>query len=69
LATLPVVAALVTHRALRTDSRAADATIVLTELARSKMIPAGLPADRLHVKSDFIDPNVTRALIRSWAGC
>lgn len=57
LATVPVVAALATHRALRTDSRAVDATIVLTEFARAKMIAAGLPADRLHVKPNFVVPD------------
>lgn len=57
MATIPVVAALAAHRALRTDVRAVDATIVLTEFARSKMIEAGLPADRLHVKPNFVVPD------------
>ena len=57
MATIPVVAALAAHRALRTDVRAVDATIVLTEFARSKMIAAGLPADRLHVKPNFVVPD------------
>jgi len=57
VATVPVVAALATHRVLRTNNRAADAIIVLSEFARSKLIASGLAPDRLHVKPNFVDPD------------
>jgi len=56
-ATVPVVAALATHRALGTNNRVGDAIIVLSEFARSKMIESGLAPDRLHVKPNFVDPD------------
>jgi glycosyltransferase involved in cell wall biosynthesis len=42
------------HRVLRTWSRAVDAYIALTRFARDKFIAGGLPADRLHVKPNFL---------------
>uniref|UniRef100_UPI002869EBA4 glycosyltransferase n=1 Tax=Deinococcus sp. TaxID=47478 RepID=UPI002869EBA4 len=47
----------VTHRALGTYDRQVDAYIVLTDFARSKFIEGGLPADRLHVKPNFLAPD------------
>lgn len=56
-ATAPVVATLAVHRAIGTLDRSVDALIVLSEFARSKMIEAGLPEDRLHRKPNFVDPD------------
>ena len=56
-ASIPVVAALATHRALRTNNRVGDAIIVLSEFARSKLVESGLAPDRLHVKPNFVDPD------------
>ena len=56
-ATVPVVAALATHRALRTNDRVGDAIIVLSEFARSKLVESGLAPERVHVKPNFVDPD------------
>jgi glycosyltransferase involved in cell wall biosynthesis len=53
LATAPVFAMQVTFRMLRTAERKVDAFITLTEFARGKMIEAGLPAEKIHVKPNF----------------
>lgn len=45
------------HRALRTWSRAVDLYFTLTEFARRKLVEGGLPANRLAVKPNFIDPD------------
>lgn len=45
---------LVTHRLLRTWQRMVPAFIVLTEFARRKFIEAGLPAEKLHLKPNFV---------------
>jgi glycosyltransferase involved in cell wall biosynthesis len=53
-----VVATLLTfHRTIRTWTRAVDLFFTLTEFARRKFIEGGLPADRLVVKPNFIDPD------------
>jgi glycosyltransferase involved in cell wall biosynthesis len=57
LATVPVVAALATHRMLNTSDRAVDATIVLSEFARAKLIASGLPPQRVYVKPNFVAPD------------
>jgi len=57
IATAPVVAAIATHKALGTNDRAVDATIVLTEFARTKLIESGLPSDGVHLKPNFVDPD------------
>jgi len=57
LATVPVVAALATHRALHTSDRVLDAIIVLSEFARSKLIASGIAPERLHVKPNFVAPD------------
>lgn len=56
-ATVPVTATIALHRRMRTLERSVDALIVLSEFARSKMIEAGLPAERLHRKPNFVDPD------------
>ena len=45
---------LVTHRLLRTWQRMVPAFIVLTEFARRKFIEVGLPAEKLHLKPNFV---------------
>jgi glycosyltransferase involved in cell wall biosynthesis len=45
------------HRLLGTWSRAIDAYIALTGFAREKFLSAGFPADRVHVKPNFLDPD------------
>jgi glycosyltransferase involved in cell wall biosynthesis len=55
--TVPVVAALATHRALKTNERAVDATIVLSEFARAKLIASGLDPQRVYLKPNFVAPD------------
>jgi glycosyltransferase involved in cell wall biosynthesis len=57
LATVPVVAALATHRVLNTNERAVDASIVLSEFARTKLIASGLPPQRVYLKPNFVAPD------------
>jgi glycosyltransferase involved in cell wall biosynthesis len=53
-----VVAALQTaHRVLGTWRRAVDRYIALTEFARQKFIAGGLPAERVSVKGNFVEPD------------
>ena len=53
-----VVAGMVAgHRMLRTWQRAVDVYIAPTASARSKLIEGGLPAARLVVKPNFVDPD------------
>jgi glycosyltransferase involved in cell wall biosynthesis len=46
-----------THRALDTWNEKVDLYIALTEFARQKFILGGLPAERVIVKSNFLDPD------------
>ena len=43
------------HRALGTWQNKVSAYIATTEFARGKFVAGGLPADRVHVKSNFLD--------------
>lgn len=52
-----VTAMLATHRALGTWRRQPAVYIALTELARRMFVEAGLPADKLMVKPNFVDPD------------
>jgi glycosyltransferase involved in cell wall biosynthesis len=53
-----VVAGMLTaHRALRTWTRKVSLFFTLTEFARQKLIEGGLPAKRIVVKPNFIDPD------------
>ena len=54
--TLPIAAMLATQRLTR-SWRSVDALIALTEFAASKLAEGGLPADRIHVKANFIAPD------------
>jgi glycosyltransferase involved in cell wall biosynthesis len=53
LATLPLAFNVALHRALRTWTNEVDAFIALTEFQRLRMVDAGLPASRVHVKPNF----------------
>jgi len=57
LATLPLAVNVALHRNLGTWTRQIDAFIALTEFQRERMIAAGLPADRVHVKPNFYPGN------------
>jgi len=56
-ATAVVAAMTTTHWALGTWSTGIDRYIALTEFARSKFIKGGLPAGKIAVKPNFIDPD------------
>ena len=45
------------HRRLRTWTEKVDGFIALAEFARQRFIAAGLPAERIHVKPNFVDPD------------
>ena len=53
-ATAVAAAMLGVHRAIGTWRRAVDQYIALTEFARRKFVQAGLPADRITVKPNFL---------------
>ncbi|HUP02327.1 MAG TPA: glycosyltransferase family 4 protein [Gemmatimonadota bacterium] len=52
-----VAAMLTLHRLLGTYARRVDAYIALTEFGRRKFIEGGLPAEKLHVKPNFVHPD------------
>jgi glycosyltransferase involved in cell wall biosynthesis len=52
-----VAAMLAVHRMRKTWTRRVDRYIVLSEFARRKFAGAGLPADRMAVKPNFLDPD------------
>ncbi len=56
-ATAVVAAMLTTHRVLGTWTRQIDYFLAPTEFARRKFIKGGLPADRILVKPNFVDPD------------
>ena len=53
LATLPLAANVALHRFLCTWTNQVDAFIALSEFQRERMVDAGLPASRVHVKPNF----------------
>lgn len=53
LASVPVAAGIAWHRRAKTWSRYPHALIALTEFQKSMVVRAGIPASRLHVKSNF----------------
>jgi glycosyltransferase involved in cell wall biosynthesis len=57
LATAAVAMMLATHRRLRTWTDNIDAYVALTEFSRQKFIRQGFPAERIHVKPNFVDPD------------
>ena len=52
-----VAAMLTTHRLLGTWSRMIDYYLALTDFARRKFIEGGMPADKILVKPNFVDPD------------
>ena len=56
-ASAAVVTMLTTHRLLQTWNRQVDAYIALTDFARDKFIEGGLPAEKIFVKPNFVDPD------------
>lgn len=56
-ATVAVAAMLTIHRAVGTWRGMVDVFIALTEFARQKFIQGGLPADRIRVKPNFVEPD------------
>jgi glycosyltransferase involved in cell wall biosynthesis len=56
-ASAAVVTMLTTHRLLGTWNQQVDAYIALTEFARDKFIQGGLPAEKVFVKPNFVDPD------------
>lgn len=58
LATAPVALSVALHRKLGTWTQHVDAFIALTAFQRERMVGAGLPADRVHVKPNLYARNV-----------
>ncbi len=56
-ATAVASAMLMVHRGLQTYERMISAYIVLSEFGRSKFVEAGLPAPKIFVKPNFVDPD------------
>lgn len=56
LASTGVATLLATHRAAGTWLRMVDLYVTLSHFARNKFIEGGLPADKLYVKPNFLDP-------------
>ncbi|PSB25596.1 glycosyltransferase family 4 protein [Stenomitos frigidus] len=57
LASAGVTAMLAFHRAKQTWTETVDRYITLTEFARQKFIEGGLPAHKIFVKPNFVDPD------------
>jgi glycosyltransferase involved in cell wall biosynthesis len=57
IATLPVAHSIALHRSIGTWRSRVDAFIAVTEFQRDKLVTAGLPAGRVHVKSNFFAGN------------
>jgi glycosyltransferase involved in cell wall biosynthesis len=55
--TAAVAAMLKTHRKRRTWTDAVTGYVVATEFARQKFIDGGLPAEKIYVKPNFVDPD------------
>ncbi len=57
VATGTVALMLLVHRRRHTWTESIDRFIALSEFARSKFVAGGLPADRIDVKPNFVDPD------------
>jgi glycosyltransferase involved in cell wall biosynthesis len=57
LASTAVASTLLVHKLLRTWSDKVDAFIALTEFARRKFIKGGVPAEKIVLKPNFVDPD------------
>ena len=53
VATLPLAASVALHRKLDTWEKHVDAFVALTQFQRVRMVQAGLPAEKVHVKPNF----------------
>lgn len=56
-ASAAVVAMLTFHRLLQTWNQQVDAYIALTDFARDKFVQGGVPAEKVFVKPNFVDPD------------
>jgi glycosyltransferase involved in cell wall biosynthesis len=56
-ATAVAVAMTAAHRAARTWHQAVDAFVALSQFSRNLFLRGGVPADRLHVKPNFVAPD------------
>src|SRR5581483_9761958 len=56
-ASAAVCTMLTVHRALGTWHTAVDRFIALTDASRRKFVAGGLPADKIAVKANFVDPD------------
>jgi len=56
-ASAAVATMLTTHRLLQTWQQQVDTYIALTEFARNKLIQGGLPAAKVVIKPNFVDPD------------
>ena len=52
-----VATVLTTHRLAKTWANQVDAYIALTAFAKDKLVQGGIPADIIHIKPNFIDPD------------
>jgi glycosyltransferase involved in cell wall biosynthesis len=57
IATLPLATSVALHRALGTWTNEVDAFLALSEFQRERMVDAGLPRERVHVKPSFFPGN------------
>ena len=48
---------LATHRVLKTYANAVDAYIAMSQFSRQKLVSAGLPAEKLELKPNFVSPD------------
>jgi glycosyltransferase involved in cell wall biosynthesis len=69
LETAPVALMLWVHHALKTWHRMVDRYIVLTAFSRSRFVNAGLPADKIVVKPNFVPDTGVRTQEGSYALC
>jgi glycosyltransferase involved in cell wall biosynthesis len=61
VATAAVAMMLAVHRNLQTWTNNIDAYIALTEFSRHKFVRQGFPAERIHIKPNFVDPDPGQA--------
>jgi len=57
MATAAIVAMLMVHRGLGTWTDRVDVYIALTEFARAKLVAGGMPAEKVTVKPNFVQPS------------
>ena len=57
VATAAIALMLQVHRAQRTWHDSVNGYVALTEFAKQKFVESGLPADKIHVKPNFVDPD------------